>query len=108
MLLWVKQMLVYFKLKRSGIGNEFSYIKSTFSKDSSYKCQFCTKVWAPSRLVSKFWAICKDSPTKILKRDARKTKVNKKRVLFEQYRQTNQRMMNVRKKQFKRFEISGE
>ena len=28
--------------------------------------------------------------------------------MFEQYRQTNQRMMNVRKKQFKSFEISGE
>ena len=28
--------------------------------------------------------------------------------MFEQYRQTNQRMMNVRKKQFKSFKISGE
>ena len=27
---------------------------------------------------------------------------------FEQYRQTNQRMRNVHKKQFKSFEISGE
>ena len=36
------------------------------------------------------------------------TQVNKKRFVFEQYRQTNQRMMNVRKKQFKSFEISGE
>ena len=36
--------------------------------------------------------------------------VNKKgkRFLFEQHRQTNQRMMDVRKKQFKSFEISGE
>ena len=36
------------------------------------------------------------------------TQVNKKRFMFEQYRQTNQRMMNVRKKQFKSFEISAE
>ena len=86
----------------------FHVSRVLFQKDSSYKCQFCTKVCAPSRLVSKFWAICKDSPTKILKSDARKTKVNKKRVLFEQYRQINERMMNVGKKQFKRFEISGE
>ena len=36
------------------------------------------------------------------------TQVNKKRFVFEQYMQTNQRMMNVREKQFKSFEISGE
>ena len=42
-----------------------------FQKDSSYKCQFCTKVRAPSRLVSGVWAKYKDVPTKILKRDAR-------------------------------------
>ena len=37
-----------------------------------------------------------------------KTQVSKKRFVFEQYRQTSQRMMNVRKKQFKSFEISAE
>ena len=36
------------------------------------------------------------------------TQVTKKRFVFEQYRQTSQRMMNVRKKQFKSFEISAE
>ena len=36
------------------------------------------------------------------------TQVNNKRFLFEQDRQTNQRMMHVRKKQLKSFEISGE
>ena len=42
-----------------------------FEKDSSYKCQFCTKVHAPSRLVSDVWAKYKDALIKILKRDAR-------------------------------------
>ena len=42
-----------------------------FPKDSSYKCQFYTKVCALSRLVSKIWARCKDVPTKMLKHDAR-------------------------------------
>ena len=37
------------------------------------------------------------------------TQVNKKkRFVYEQHIQTNQRMMNVPKKQFKDFEISGE
>ena len=38
------------------------------------------------------------------------TQVNQKRFVFERYRQTNQRMLNVRKKkQFKKsFEISVE
>ena len=38
------------------------------------------------------------------------TQVNnkKKRFVFGQCRQTNQKMMNVLKKQFKSFEISGE
>ena len=36
------------------------------------------------------------------------TQVNKKRFLFEKQRQTNQRMMNIRKKQFISFELSGE
>ena len=34
-----------------------------------------------------------------------KLKLTKKRFAFEQYRQTNQKMMNVRKKQFKSFGI---
>ena len=36
------------------------------------------------------------------------TQVNKKRFVFEHYRQTRQRMMNVRKKQFESFEISAD
>ena len=37
------------------------------------------------------------------------TQVNKQKTFaFEQYWQTNQRMMNVHKKQFRSFEISGE
>ena len=42
-----------------------------FQKDPSYKCQFCTKVHAPSMLVSEVWAKCKDVSIKILKRGAR-------------------------------------
>ena len=30
MLLWIKQRPIYFQLKRSLTGNEFSYIKNTF------------------------------------------------------------------------------
>ena len=36
---------IYFKMKRSGIENESSYIKILFQKDFSYKCQFCIKVY---------------------------------------------------------------
>ena len=46
-------------------------VKHTFQKDPSYEFQFCTKVCAPSRLLSEVWAKHKDVPTKILKRDAR-------------------------------------
>ena len=42
-----------------------------FQKNSNYKCQFRSKVRAPSRLVSKIWTKYKDVPTKILKRDAK-------------------------------------
>ena len=42
-----------------------------FRETSATKCQFCTKVCAPSRLASEVWAIYKDVPTKILKRDTR-------------------------------------
>ena len=35
------------------------------------------------------------------------TQVNKKIFVFEQYRQTSQRMTNARKKRFKSCEISG-
>ena len=53
---------------------------------------------------------CKDVPTKILKRNVNKTQFSKrkKRFAFEQQRQTSQRKMNARKKQFKSFEISAE
>ena len=42
-----------------------------FQKDSSYECQFCTKIRAPSRLVSEVSAKYKGVPTKILKLDAK-------------------------------------
>ena len=32
MLLWIKQRLTYFKLQKSGIGNESSHIRHTFSE----------------------------------------------------------------------------
>ena len=38
----------------------------------------------------------------------KKLNLTKKIFVFEQYKQTSQRMMNVRKKQFKSFEISAE
>ena len=47
--------LMYFKLQRSGIGNESSS-RILFQKDSSYKCQFCTKIHASLTLVSEVWA----------------------------------------------------
>ena len=66
-----------------------------FQKDPCYKSQFCTKIRAPSRLVSEFWAKYKDVPTKIDKD-------------FELNRKTNQRMMNVCKQLLKSFEPSAE
>ena len=42
-----------------------------FQKDSNHKCQFCTKVRAPSRLAPKDFARCKDFLIKILKHDTR-------------------------------------
>ena len=42
-----------------------------FRKIPAIKCQFCTKVCAPSGLVSEVWAKYKDVQTKILKRHAR-------------------------------------
>ena len=112
MLLWIKQRPIYFKLKRSLTGNEFSYIKNTFfQKDFSYKYQFCAKVREPSKLVSEVWAKCKDVPSEILKTRCKLTKKRKKKekiFVLEQYRQTSQKMMGVRKKQFKSFEVSAE
>ena len=56
-----------------------------------------------AHVASKFWARCKDFPTKCWNTIQEQTQFNKKRFVFEQSRQTNQRMMNVRKKQFKSF-----
>ena len=42
-----------------------------FQKDSSNRCQFCTKVRALERLVSEVWPKYKDIPTKTLKCHAR-------------------------------------
>ena len=42
-----------------------------FRKIQAIKCQFYTKVRAPSRLVSEVWAKYKDLPTKILRCDTR-------------------------------------
>ena len=42
-----------------------------FRKIPAIKCQFCTKVCAPSGLVSEVWVKYKDVLTKILKRHAR-------------------------------------
>ena len=61
-----------------------------FQKYSNYKCQFCAKIRAPSRLVSEVWAKYKHVPTKI-------------RFVFEHYRKTSQRTMNVRKQQLRNF-----
>ena len=66
--------------------NWIVFIHQGFQKDSSYKCQYFTKVRAPSRLVSEVWAKYKDVPTKILKRFCK-----------DKLRQTSQRNINVRK-----------
>ena len=48
-----KKRLIYFKLQRSQIENEYSTSRILFYKDcGGYKCQFYTTVGAPSRLVS--------------------------------------------------------
>ena len=91
----------------SGIRNEFSY-KDIFQKDFSYKCQFCTKVCHLQGWSLKFQQNVRCSNQSIERRCENKLKITKVRFVFEQYRQTSQRMMNVRKKQFKSFEISAE
>ena len=74
MLLWIKQRLIYLKLLRIGTGNEFSYNRRTlFQKDSTYKCQFCTKVYLPGWSLT-VWVKYKNGPTKMLKEQ---THVNK-------------------------------
>ena len=64
MLIWTKQRLIWFNLQRDGTGNEFSNIRRLLQKICSYKCQFCTKVWASSKagLTSSYdgWAKCKE------------------------------------------------
>ena len=51
------------------------HIQYFFTTISAIKCQFCTKIRAPSRLVSVIWAKFKDVLTKILKRE--QTQFNK-------------------------------
>ena len=51
-LIWIKQTLIWFNLQRNGTGNRFVISRIFFQKFCSYKCQFCTKVCASSRLVS--------------------------------------------------------
>ena len=60
MLLWRKHRLIYYKLQRSGIEMNLHLSIILFQKDCYYKCQFCTKLSASSRLVSQVWAKCKN------------------------------------------------
>ena len=63
--------LIYFKLQRSGIGNESSFIKDTFSERFQLQmpvlhqstCTFNASLWSLGKIYN--------VPTKILKRDAR-------------------------------------
>ena len=74
MLLWIKQRMIYLKLLRIGTGNEFSCNRRIlFQKDSTYKCQFCTKVYLQGWSL-KVWVKYKNDPTKMLKEQ---THVNK-------------------------------
>ena len=63
-LIWTKQRLIWFSLQRDGTRNGFSNIRRLLQKICSYKCQFCTKVWASSKagLTSSYdgWAKCKE------------------------------------------------
>ena len=60
MLLRIKLSLICFKLQRSGTEINLHTSRILFWKDSSKKCQLCTKVRAPSRLVSQVWGKYKD------------------------------------------------
>ena len=80
MLIWMKQMLIWFQLQRDETGNGLSNIKNTFAEVCSYKCQFFTKVCAFLRLVSQVHMIAGQNvkkkylmpqiPTKMLKQHA--------------------------------------
>ena len=41
-LIWIKQMLIWFKLQRDGTGNGFLTSRMLFQNVCSYKFQFCT------------------------------------------------------------------
>ena len=72
-----------------------------FQKDSSFKCRFCTKGRASSRLVSEAWANIKMFQPKYWNFMQEQDQVNRiLRFVSERYRKTDQRKINIRKQQF--------
>ena len=53
MLFWIKDRLVYFKLRSSGIGNESSYIKDTLFKN----IPDISTSFAPNNVDIKGWSL---------------------------------------------------
>ena len=80
---------------------EMNFHKSRilFQKYTSYKCQFFTKVRAPWRLVFEILKIFQPKYWNVMLRQLKLT--TKKRLVFEQFRQTSQRIMNYVKSNFK-------
>ena len=96
MLLWLKYRLMYFKLQRIGIGNKPSYIKDTFFR----KIPDINASFAPNNVHIQGWSLKFGQNIKTFQ--------PKYWNLMQDQTQTSLRMMNVRKQQFKRFEISVE
>ena len=79
----------------------------SFEKDSSYICWFYTKLHAPSKLVSEIWQnICSNQNIETSCKS--KLKLTKRKELCLNSTDNSQRNINLRKQQFKNFEISAE
>ena len=106
-LIWMKQRLIWFNLQRDGTRNGLSNMRRLLQKICSYKCQFCTKVWASSKagLTSSYdgWAKCKEKvpvcqiTIKMLKQHATANSSlhNLKIYLSKGFRKTSQRWIYV-------------
>ena len=56
-LIWIKQTLIWFILKEMEVEMDCLTSRILLQKACSYKCQFCTKVCASSRLVSQVYMV---------------------------------------------------
>ena len=56
-LIWIKQTLIWFILKEMEVEMDCLTSRILLQKACNYKCQFCTKVCASSRLISQIYMV---------------------------------------------------